>query len=88
VLLDNLPALRERLAEQNVRIERFDVDVRGDASGGQPNFSPHQHDHQQQGRPSPSSRASAGRASDGRNDAEDVSPARRTITDTSINVVA
>ncbi len=28
ILLDHLPALRERLAEQNIRIERFDVDVR------------------------------------------------------------
>lgn len=27
VLLDNLPALRERLAEQNIRLERFDVDL-------------------------------------------------------------
>jgi flagellar hook-length control protein FliK len=27
VLLDNLPALRERLAEQQIRIERFDVDL-------------------------------------------------------------
>jgi|GEM_PF-1123594 len=33
VLLDNLPALRERLAEQEIRIEKFDVDVRRD--GGQ-----------------------------------------------------
>ena len=33
VLLDNLPALRERLAEQDIRIEKFDVDVRRD--GGQ-----------------------------------------------------
>jgi flagellar hook-length control protein FliK len=32
-LLDNLPALRDRLAEHNVRVERFDVDVR-DESGG------------------------------------------------------
>lgn len=30
VLLDNLPALRDRLAEQQIRIERFDVDVRRD----------------------------------------------------------
>ncbi len=32
VLIENLPALRERLAEQGVRIERFDVDLmkRGD----------------------------------------------------------
>ena len=28
VLLENLPALRERLAEQNIKVERFDVDVR------------------------------------------------------------
>jgi len=28
LLLDNLPVLRERLAEQEIRIERFDVDVR------------------------------------------------------------
>lgn len=27
LLLDNLPALRERLAEQEIRIEKFDVDV-------------------------------------------------------------
>lgn len=31
ILLDNLPALRERLAEQDIRIERFDVDVRREA---------------------------------------------------------
>jgi flagellar hook-length control protein FliK len=34
-LLDNLPALRERLAEQSIRVERFEVDVR-DQSGGRP----------------------------------------------------
>jgi flagellar hook-length control protein FliK len=33
VLLDHLPALRDRLAEQNIRIERFDVDVRRDDGG-------------------------------------------------------
>ncbi len=31
VLLDNLPQLRDRLAEQNVKVERFDVNVRDDA---------------------------------------------------------
>jgi flagellar hook-length control protein FliK len=37
VLLDNLPALRQRLAEQDIRIEKFDVDVRreGSPSDGQ-----------------------------------------------------
>jgi flagellar hook-length control protein FliK len=32
VLLDNLPALRQRLAEQDIRIEKFDVDVRREGS--------------------------------------------------------
>lgn len=34
LLVDNLPALKERLAEMNIKIEKFDVDVRSD-SGGQ-----------------------------------------------------
>jgi flagellar hook-length control protein FliK len=34
VLIENLPALRERLAEQGVRIERFDVDLMQRHSGG------------------------------------------------------
>jgi len=34
-LLEHLPALRERLAEQNIRVERFDVDVRREGTGGQ-----------------------------------------------------
>lgn len=34
ILLDNLPALRERLAEQEIRVEKFDVDVGRD--GEQP----------------------------------------------------
>jgi flagellar hook-length control protein FliK len=34
MLLDNLPALRERLAQQDIRVERFDVDLRQDAHSG------------------------------------------------------
>jgi flagellar hook-length control protein FliK len=33
LLLDNLPALRQRLADQNIKIERFDVDLRQDGHG-------------------------------------------------------
>jgi flagellar hook-length control protein FliK len=41
LLLNNLPALRERLADQNIKIERFDVDLRQDgAGGGSANSSP------------------------------------------------
>lgn len=49
VLLDHLPALRDRLAEQNIRVERFDVDVQQENTGGQAN--PHgsnQNPYQQQ----------------------------------------
>jgi flagellar hook-length control protein FliK len=45
VLLDNLPQLRDRLAQQNVKVERFDVNVRDEAQQrndqayeGQPNL--------------------------------------------------
>ena len=34
-LLDNLPALRDRLAEQSIQIEKFDVDVRDENQGQQ-----------------------------------------------------
>jgi flagellar hook-length control protein FliK len=33
VIMENLPQLKERLAEQNVRIETFDVNVRDQNSG-------------------------------------------------------
>ncbi|HEX4412525.1 MAG TPA: flagellar hook-length control protein FliK [Lacipirellulaceae bacterium] len=35
MLLDHLPALRDRLADQNIRVDRFDVDVKQENSGGQ-----------------------------------------------------
>lgn len=36
LLLDNLPALRDRLAQQDIRVDRFDVDVRRDGGGSNP----------------------------------------------------
>jgi flagellar hook-length control protein FliK len=33
-LLDSLPVLRERLAEQQIRVEKFDVDVGRDSQSG------------------------------------------------------
>jgi flagellar hook-length control protein FliK len=41
VLVENLPALRDRLAEQGIRIERFDVDLRQPGGGGS-DWSAHQ----------------------------------------------
>ena len=36
LLLDHMPVLRERLAEQNIRVERFEVDLMQQHSGGLP----------------------------------------------------
>jgi len=38
-IVDNLPALRDRLNEQGVRIERFDVDLMQRQSGGMPDHT-------------------------------------------------
>jgi flagellar hook-length control protein FliK len=38
MLLDNLPTLRQRLADQNIKIDQFDVDLK-DQSGGAANGS-------------------------------------------------
>ena len=40
MLLDNLPALRERLAEQDIKVARFDVDLGDRSSGGSPQGPP------------------------------------------------
>jgi len=53
ILLDNLPALRERLAEQEIRIEKFDVDVRDE--GRQQSDHPGTED-RKANRPQPESR--------------------------------
>lgn len=42
VLLDNLPALKDRLAAQEIRIEKFEVDVRQHPSGGEPDWQAQQ----------------------------------------------
>jgi len=34
LLLENLPALRDKLAQQNIKIQKFDVDLRDPSSGG------------------------------------------------------
>jgi flagellar hook-length control protein FliK len=39
VLLDNLPALRERLAQHDIKVQRFDVDLMDRSRGGMSNQS-------------------------------------------------
>jgi flagellar hook-length control protein FliK len=88
-LLDNLPSLRDRLAEQNVRIDRFDVNVRRETNGDQSNQGPQQRQfqqHQQQYQ-TPSVRPATAPISSA-SEAPGSTPAIRMITDTTINLVA
>ncbi len=39
LLLDNLPALRDRLAQQDIKIEQFDVELMGRGPNGSPDRS-------------------------------------------------
>ncbi len=50
LLLDNLPALRDRLAQQDIRIERFHVDLADQSGGGLTDRSANQAQTNQQGR--------------------------------------
>lgn len=87
ILLDNLPQLRERLADQNIKIERFDVDIRRDSSGSQQNFTPQDRD-QTQRQQSASGNPARGRRPSDTATLDGPQPVRRTISSTSINVVA
>jgi flagellar hook-length control protein FliK len=88
VLLDHLPALRDRLAEQNIRVERFDVEVRRDNSEGQSDpRAPHDRQQPQHGDPQPRRRPTAvPRASDAVPQNVSIHPTR--TINTRINIVA
>jgi len=56
LLLDHLPALRDRLVEHDIKIQRFDVHLAGrgqDHSTGQPDYRAPQHDESPGGRLAP-----------------------------------
>lgn len=56
MLLDNLPALRDRLADQDIRVTRFDVDLTDHSSGGlpqRPDAHPQSHGHPEDNAPQP-----------------------------------
>jgi flagellar hook-length control protein FliK len=61
-LIDNLPALRERLADQGMRIERFDVDLMQRQPGGMPDRPAEQRRDLIPVRPSAPERASSQRS--------------------------
>ncbi len=49
LLVDNLPALRERLNEQNIKVDKFVVDLSGQSTGGLPQRSAQDTGYQQNG---------------------------------------
>jgi flagellar hook-length control protein FliK len=76
VLLGNLPQLKERLAEQGMHIERFDVNVSGRNPGGTPDQPQNDRDRREAGWQPPRAEAArttnsaATRRSDGTWDGE------------------
>jgi len=48
ILLDNLPALRERLAQHDIKVQRFDVDLMDRSTGGMSNQSSQYQDYSRQ----------------------------------------
>jgi flagellar hook-length control protein FliK len=87
VLLEHLPALRERLAEQNIRVERFDVDVRREGAGSQADPRAPQ-DQQQSQHGHTNRRSTAERAATAQPARVAVPMPQQITTNTGINVVA
>ncbi len=88
LLLDHLPALRDRLAEQNIRVDRFDVDVRQDGSSGQTDTRGSQQQQFQQQSDQPTQR----RQSQPQPSIRGVAPSERTVaastvSDTGLNLI-
>jgi flagellar hook-length control protein FliK len=88
LLLDHLPSLRDRLAEQNIRIERFDVDVRQDGSGGQPDPRRSHHEQRQQPFQHSAQRREATHSSNSDALGPDFSALQPRITNNGLNVLA
>jgi flagellar hook-length control protein FliK len=88
LLLDHLPSLRDRLAEQNIRIDRFDVDVRHEDSGGQPDPRGSQHEQRQQQFQQSTTRREANGVPIGDGAAVDNTVIHARITNNGLNVLA
>jgi flagellar hook-length control protein FliK len=88
LLLDHLPALRDRLAEQNIRVDRFDVDVRRDGSGGQADARGSQHQAFQHQPDQPAPRRQPTPQLQPRNVVRtEPTPVAPTISDTGLNLI-
>jgi flagellar hook-length control protein FliK len=88
LLLDHLPALRERLAEQNIRVERFDVDVRRDGGQSSDGRTAHQQQHNASSDQPPPRREASAAPRMGKTAAPQPSLAVHVASDGRINLVA
>ena len=87
ILLDNLPALRERLAEQEIRVEKFDVDVGrdGQQSDSQSQFGAK--DRQaDSSNPRDGSSANRSQSRDDSSAVEDEKEPKQVVTDSNLDV--
>ena len=87
ILLDNLPALKERLAEQDIRVEKFDVDVGRDGQQSDQQSQLDARDRQSNRQSSGSQQESATQSQSQETISEASSPVpRSTLTETGLDV--
>ena len=86
LLLDNLPALRDRLAQHDIKVQRFDVDLMDRSGGGMANQSSQQQNPSWQDASPGAARAPA-RAAAAAPAVAEASPVRPTAAEGRLNVV-
>ena len=87
LLLEHLPALRDRLAEQNIRVDRFDVDVRREGTEGQTDARGSQHEQFQNQSDQPAPRRPAVPQPQARTVAAEKPVSVQAVTDAGLNLV-
>ena len=83
-LLDSLPALRERLAEQNVKIERFEVDLMNQSAD---DAARHARDERQSAASAPANHARRAATADSDSETETESQGPQILGDDKLNVI-
>lgn len=88
LLLDNLPALRDRLAQQGIKIEQFDVDLSDRSPGGLPDQRPDHADADGRREREPATRGANREESDREEDGRQAGPITRSGEGSQLNVIA
>ena len=87
LLLDNLPALRDRLTQQGIKIDRFDVDLSDRSTGGLPDQRPDHADSDDHREGRPMARADR-EETDREEDGHPAGPTKRPGDESQLNVIA